>query len=421
MIRRLALVAVFVIAGAGITLLGAEPLREPASSLREVAPSVLAGTVAEPTGPSAVVSTVPVARRGRPLAIPPEPMPDPAPPASTVGPGFDGRGLIVVARGGAMLATDPGGVPVQRVREGLLFAGLSRQGDWVEVLTPCDEIGWLSAAEIAAVPTLDAKSPPMDLADAVVVLDPGHGGPRNTGAVSPGGELVEKDVNLDIARRARDLFSGSRAVDWDTGDLYEGTDLPAAGRVIVTRVGDDADYEAGLRYRAALADAAGAHVVVSIHNNAGWEVRLEMPGSDVFYQSESPASRRLAELLAEEFQLAFERFDADWVGAVTVGAKSRLSPQDGTSQLYGILRRTSAPAVIAEGAYIANASEAELLATAEFRQAYAAAVYRAVVRFLTTEDRPGGSTDPEVWAAGAGSGDATAACTVPSQPDVATP
>ncbi len=74
------------------------------------------------------------------------------------------------------------------------------------------------------------------------------------------------------------------------------------------------------------------------------------------------------------------------------GAKSRLSPRTG-SQYYGVLDDSAVPAVIAEGAYIANDSEGELLATPEFQQAYADAIYRALVRFLTTDD-PGRGAQP---------------------------
>jgi hypothetical protein len=74
------------------------------------------------------------------------------------------------------------------------------------------------------------------------------------------------------------------------------------------------------------------------------------------------------------------------------------------------------PTVIGEGAYLASQSEADLLATAEFRQAYAEAAYRALVRFLTTDD-PGSwpSADPVVWAGSRGSGDARADCVIPAQ------
>ena len=227
-------------------------------------------------------------------------------------------------------------------------------------------------------------------------------------------------MNLDVARRVRDLLSQPRSIDWVTGEIFNGDAVPAAGRVLLTRVGDgaDGDYEAGLFFRSLLANAANAHAMVAIHHNAGWEVRLDEPGSDVYYQSQIPESRRFAKIMVEELGRSFASFEADWVGAAEAGAKSRLSPREGNPQYYGILRYSEMPTVIAEGAYISNQSEADLILTPEFRQAYADAVYRALVRFLTTDDVGGGAdTDPVIWAGSAGSGDARPECEIPSQGD----
>ena len=43
-------------------------------------------------------------------------------------------------------------------------------------------------------------------------------------------------------------------------------------------------------------------------------------------------------------------------------------------------------------------------------------VYRAVIRFLTTDDTGAPSFDPEVWNGFAGSGAPTPACRIPEQP-----
>ena len=60
------------------------------------------------------------------------------------------------------------------------------------------------------------------------------------------------------------------------------------------------------------------------------------------------------------------------------------------------------PAVLVEGIYISEPEEEALLATAEFRQAYAEAVYRGVVRFLTTTDPGSGINRPEMFYDNAG-------------------
>lgn len=359
--------------------------------------------------------------RARPVAASPDPTPAAPDPGGDEG--FTGRGTVTVAAGGALMAATPGGDPLGLIREGLVLPALrnSASGSWTRVLTMCDERLWLRRDQVAAMaPAPEATiGAGFDFADAVIVVDAGHGG-ANIGAAGVNG-LVEKHNNLVIAARLRDLLNRPSTIDWETGAILDGTDIPAAGRVIMTRVGDGAagDYQAGLTFRAMLANTAAAHVLVSVHTNAGWEIRTTTPGSEVYYQSQEALfepSRRLASLAVEELQRGLARFGADWVGSVITGAKSRLSPRDG-SQYYGLLEAAQVPAVLAEGAYMANPSEAELLANPEFQQAYAAALYRALVRFLTTDDPGGGpSHAPEVWNGSVFRGAPTEDCQVPMQP-----
>ncbi len=376
------------------------------------------------TAPVDVTGETTTTTLGAALAVPVQPDPPAVAPDPSVPFEFDGLGAIVVGRGGADLVETPGQPPLVRVREGVVLAGrgLDPTGEWVQVFHVCDDVAWVRADEVAVVPPADpgAVGDGFDIADAVVVIDPGHGGP-NIGGSSPAG-LVEKIVNVEIAARVRDLLSSPHSVDWDTGTVHIGEAIPAVRDVVVTRsgAGADADYEAGLDFRAALADALEAHAMVSIHNNAGWEIRTEGVGSDVYYQSQQPVvaeSRRLAVLLVEEFRRGFAGFDADWAGSSVMGAKSRISPRDNETQYYGLLKATRVPTVIAEGAYISNPSEAALLETPEFQQAYAEAVYRALIRFLSTDD-PGDapSHDPVVWAGSAGRGGAGPECEIPEQP-----
>lgn len=78
-----------------------------------------------------------------------------------------------------------------------------------------------------------------------VVIDAGHGG-KDPGAIGPG-RLMEKDVVLDIARRAKEILQGKG---------YE---------VVLTR---DSDRFLTLEERTVIANREGADLFVSIHANA---------------------------------------------------------------------------------------------------------------------------------------------------------
>lgn len=375
-----------------------------------VQPVPVASTVTNPVMPT--TTTPPSAPE-----VPVEPRPDPAAPeAGQVPPGGQ-TGVAVIAAGGAELFADRSEKPFVRAHEGLVFAVEGREGNWFLLRTMCDTEAWATAADLEFTPTASSNEmgPGTDFGEVVVVLDPGHGG-ANHGALGPTG-LREEVVNLDIARRARDLLEESHTVDWETGIIYPGRDLPPVGRVWVTRTEGPAgaDYEAGLLFRAKLAGRAGADALISIHNNASPDGPFEGPGSEIFYMFKDPDSRRLGGLLIEEMRRSFAPFDVAWMGDLDAGAKYRLQ-EDGETDYYGILRRALVPSVIAEGGFISSEPEEALLATPEFRQAYADAIYRALVRFATTDDPGSGFTTPYLRTTPVGSGDARPTCRIPAQP-----
>jgi N-acetylmuramoyl-L-alanine amidase len=422
MARRVGLVAALMMLAAACSAASGQPAATTEPPLVSLVP--LTTTTAPPA--TTTSSTTSTSTTTTTTTIVPIGVPDPVALGVLAEPGvdsrFDGIGMATVPAGGAAIFAEGGTEQLVVAREGLVFAVTQAlEGGWVELVTMCDTTAWARSTDLA----LTGPSPSQvvgksfDFSQAVVVLDPGHGGPWNIGAVAETG-LKEKEINVDIARRARDLFSAPHTVDWESGTIYTGDQVPAVARVIVTRTGADdlADYEAGLLFRAELANAMNADAFVAIHNNAGHENKLETPGSDVYYQSQLEDSRRFATIMVEEFNRSFAPFGTDWVGVRDVGAKSRLSTKNPGKQYYGVLKRTEMPAVIAEGAFMSNRSEADLLATPEFRQAYAEAVYRAVVRFLTDDafgDAP--SFDPKSWGGFAGSGDARPTCVIPSQGD----
>ena len=381
------------------------------------APSVTASPTAPPTTYPSTTTTASTTTLPAVPVVSVEPAPDPAPPEPGQVPPAGARGVAIVAAGGADLWEERSGSPFVTAREGLVMAVTAREGDWFLLRTMCDTQAWAEAAQLAFTPASDTIEigEGTSFSEAVVVLDPGHGG-ANHGAQGPTG-LREEVVNLDIARRARDLLEEPHLVDWKTGTVYPGSDIPPVGRVWLTRVAgpQDADYEAGLLFRATLAGSAGANALIAIHNNASPDGPFEGPGSETFYMFKDPDSRRLGGLLVEEMRRSFGIFDIAWAGDRDAGAKYRLQ-EDGETDYYGILRRALVPSVISEGAFISSESEEALLATPQFRQAYAEAIYRALFRFVTTDDSGSGFTTPYLRTTDVGSGDARPTCQIPSQP-----
>ena len=194
-----------------------------------------------------------------------------------------------------------------------------------------------------------------------VVIDPGHGGEVDTGAVGANG-LIEKHLNLEV----------SQALEADL--IVRGID------VVLTRT---ADYASRLGVRAGLADRVNADLLISIHHNAPTPGSSPRPGTEVFIQSTSEASRRLGGLVWTRVMEALSDFDIDWTAAPDAGVLSVLSTRG--NDAYGMINGPRTVSVLAEMAYISNPVEAELFATTEYVEAVSDALADAVEDFLTTE------------------------------------
>ncbi len=261
-------------------------------------------------------------------------------------------GAITMAGG-----TDPSGLPRALLTPtGVPVAVIGRAGAGYLVRTPCG-----NAAEVTGGDPIDGMR---------VVLDPGHGGPFEPGAVGPNG-LPEDELNLTL----------SRAI------LAE-----LARRGISTTTTRTGDYGSLLSVRAALADAVGADVLISLHHNGPTRELGDHPGTEVYVQSADDAtprgdSARLGGLLYEEITSALGMFaDVSWSRLPDAGVLRVLFPAGGDA--YGMISRPAIPAVLVEYGYLSNPSEAELFATDDYIGIAATATANAIEDYLNT-DRPG--------------------------------
>lgn len=195
----------------------------------------------------------------------------------------------------------------------------------------------------------------------LVVLDPGHGG-QDSGAMC--GEVMEKDLTLDVARRAELL-------------------LRAAG--FATALTRDSDRYVSLSQRASLGNREDNALFVSIHFNDG--ERPTASGVETYYplrQSEPPPAflswlpflqeaenaplTAQSESLASFIQMALVKRTQ----AVNRGTKS---------EQFFVIANVRHPAALVEGGFITNQSDLNKLATTEYREQIASAISDGVQRY----------------------------------------
>jgi N-acetylmuramoyl-L-alanine amidase len=245
------------------------------------------------------------------------------------------------------VTTLPAGPPVAWIAPaGVPVAITGIDGETIEVLTPCGDAAHL-----------DDGTP---IYEVDVVIDPGHGGPIDTGAVARSG-LTEKEINLRVSLALHGLLTE---------------------RGIAAMLTRTEDYPIPIGVRAAYANIVGARAVVSIHHNAPQAPASAIPGVETFVQHENPESARLGGLLQQAAAETLSQFDVAWQRSPDAGVMTVLNANG--DDAYGMVRIPEAPSALIELGYIANPAEAELYESPAYVPAVASALADGIEAFLTT-------------------------------------
>ncbi|MFP6654831.1 MAG: N-acetylmuramoyl-L-alanine amidase [Myxococcota bacterium] len=213
-----------------------------------------------------------------------------------------------------------------------------------------------------------------------IVVDPGHGG-RDPGATGIGG-LLEKDVNLAIARRLAKRLE-SRGF-----------------KVVLTR---NEDRAVGLEERTAIAESARGDVFLSIHANSseragtrGFEIytldenherhSLQVASRENGVPSSelSPLQRALAKLRVDKAASHSMRLASLVHHEVIAGARKRKRslPDLGIKKgPFYVLFMSSMSSVLIETGFLTNKEDAKLLRSARYHRELADAITKGVVGY----------------------------------------
>lgn len=220
--------------------------------------------------------------------------------------------------------------------------------------------------QIAAVPPVPATRGTAMLALSAsyvqprVVIDPGHGG-KDPGAV---GIIVEKEVNLEIARRVQTLLraAGVDAVLTRANDTF----IPLEGRPAIA--------------------SPGTQLFVSIHvNSTEPYAALRNYGIETWWNPNHPLSSNLAQVLQDNM--------VEMTGAVSRGLKNRTS--------LSVLRNSRVPAALVEVGFTSHPIEGQNLLDSNYLDRLAVGIARGIRQALVTGITASGSGTP-VAAGGAG-------------------
>ncbi len=189
---------------------------------------------------------------------------------------------------------------------------------------------------------------PREIYDKIIVIDAGHGG-ADTGLQV--GNIVEKDITLDIARRVKEQL--------------DGTDI----KVYYTRMEDIAvSQESRIR----IANAAKADMYISIHLNSDGNDTGKY-GTETLYNGEffipGFGSLELADILEREV-----------VTAISGKGNGLYEADEKETAVW----EASVPAALIQAGYATNPQEASLLSREDYRERIATGIVNAVLKAYDT-------------------------------------
>lgn len=238
-----------------------------------------------------------------------------------------------------------------------------------------------------ATPQVEASRP------ITVVLDPGHGGTADPGAMhrNPAGEvdLKEKEANLSIALCLAELLRQEGIAVILTRDSDRAVNDPPQDLNGDGQITDRDDLQA----RVDIANAAGAHLFISIHNNGFGDAKEG--GTEVWWSPDRPFADDNAFLAAHTQTALLKRLSEAGYRSQDRGLKVDRSFQARSGEPPHLFvlgpaeneqeRPNGVPGILGETLFVTNDTEAELLTRPAIIEAIAKGYMDGILAYLRKE------------------------------------
>jgi N-acetylmuramoyl-L-alanine amidase len=232
---------------------------------------------------------------------------------------------------------------------------------WIGLLLMLTSFAWLQWTSPPAAAKRERALPSAREPFPVVVLDPGHGG-QDSGAMV--GEILEKDLTLDVAQRVDRLLQSQGLA------------------TVMTRVGDS---YVSLADRASLTNRVPDCVLVSIHFNEG--NKPVSSGVETYYADHQTQAGRpviswlpfLQRIAAEAPNLESQSL-AGFIQEALV-ARTKAANRGTKPEHFFVITNVRHPAVLVEGGFLTNKEDIARLSSIEYREQIATAISEGIIRY----------------------------------------
>ena len=204
----------------------------------------------------------------------------------------------------------------------------------------------------------------MPVTNKVIILDAGHGG-IDSGTLNDDKTILEKDINLAITHKIRELLESSGAhvilTREDDSSLYV-----EDGKKTIRQ-----KYNENLKNRKKIIEESNADMFISIHMNAlVGKGASKYYGAQTFYPAGKEDSIKLSKYIQQELKRVVDKTN-----------NREVKPRD---DLY-LLKDNDIPSVLIECGFLSNDKEAKLLTDEKYQEKIAWSIYAGIQNYFTTK------------------------------------
>ena len=200
----------------------------------------------------------------------------------------------------------------------------------------------------------------MPVTNKTIILDAGHGG-IDPGAMTKDKDTKEKDVNLSITLKIRELLEASGALviltREDDSSLYQET-----GNKTIRQ-----KYNENLKNRKKIIQESNADMFMSIHLNAFEQSKYY--GAQTFYPKGKEDSIGLSKYIQGELKRVVDKTNNREVKA--------------RDDIY-LLKENEIPSVLIECGFLSNEKEAKLLVDEKYQEKLAWSIYVGIQKYFSS-------------------------------------
>ena len=199
----------------------------------------------------------------------------------------------------------------------------------------------------------------MPITSKTIIVDAGHGG-IDPGAMTDDQSVKEKDVNMKIAKKVKELIEASGAVVILTRNDDTSLYTEEAGKTIRQK------YNENLKNRKKIIEQSSADMFVSIHLNKFQQSKYY--GAQTFYPYGQEDDKKLATYIQNELKRVVDTTN-----------NRQIKPRD---DIY-LIKDNKIPSTLIECGFLSNDKEAKLLNDEEYQDQIAWAIYVGIQKYFS--------------------------------------